>query len=555
MPPDEQTAILLTTDELAPQISVIAVVGNASAATRLLARRWLPELAPYVLGGTAVLAGLILLLATTGPAETSRIAWLQDWLPPVVTSLSEFLIEAAGGGLIVLGWALTRRLDAAHRLTQFVLSAALLASLSRGFEWGEVVTLTMAFGLSLPARHVFNRRAAIGTEPMTPVWVVAALVLVATTGWLGVDSGTLAFRWAPGLGVALVVVSLARMLRFAPVNPDYPTGNDLARAAAISQAGRRGDANLALLGDKSLRFSTSGLGYLMFGVQGRSWIVMGDPVGAPDESRELAWSFRAEADRHGGRTVFYQVGGENLSLYIELGLALHKLGEEAIVPLEEFSLQGGTRRRLRQVQRGALKSGAHFSVVPRGDVPALLPEMRTVSDQWLEAKCQREKGFSLGRFDEEYLQHFPIATVRVGDRLVAFANLWAAPAGGELAIDIMRYAFDAPRDAMTFLFVELMLWGRTQGYTTFNLGMAPLAGLENRALAPLWNRVGALVFHHGQHFYNFAGLREYKNRFDPVWRPRYLASPAGLALPSVVANLITLVSGRAHDPRQRSALR
>ena len=96
---------------------------------------------------------------------------------------------------------------------------------------------------------------------------------------------------------------------------------------------------------------------------------------------------------------------------------------------------------------------------------------------------------------------------------------------------------------MEYLFVCMMLWGKEQGYRWFNLGMAPFSGLENRALAPLWNRLGAFVFRYGEHFYNFQGLRQYKEKFDPQWRPRYLASPGGLALPQIFANLATLISG------------
>ena len=69
--------------------------------------------------------------------------------------------------------------------------------------------------------------------------------------------------------------------------------------------------------------------------------------------------------------------------------------------------------------------------------------------------------------------------------------------------------------------IVLMLWGKEQGYRWFNLGMAPFSGIENRALAPLWNRLGAFVFRYGEHFYNFQGLRQYKEKFDPQWRPRY----------------------------------
>jgi phosphatidylglycerol lysyltransferase len=73
--------------------------------------------------------------------------------------------------------------------------------------------------------------------------------------------------------------------------------------------------------------------------------------------------------------------------------------------------------------------------------------------------------------------------------------------------------------------------------------MAPLAGLENRALAPAWHRMGTFVYRHGEHFYNFEGLRRYKEKFDPEWRPRYLASPGGIALPRILLDVSTLIAG------------
>jgi phosphatidylglycerol lysyltransferase len=98
---------------------------------------------------------------------------------------------------------------------------------------------------------------------------------------------------------------------------------------------------------------------------------------------------------------------------------------------------------------------------------------------------------------------------------------------------------------MDFLFLELMLWGAAQGYHWFNLGMAPLSGLGSDKLAPLWERAGALVFRYGDQFYNFEGLRKYKAKFDPVWTPRYLACPGGLALPVILADIAALVAGGA----------
>ncbi|MDH3497679.1 MAG: phosphatidylglycerol lysyltransferase domain-containing protein [Gemmatimonadota bacterium] len=81
-----------------------------------------------------------------------------------------------------------------------------------------------------------------------------------------------------------------------------------------------------------------------------------------------------------------------------------------------------------------------------------------------------------------------------------------------------------------------------RSYAWFNLGMVPLSGMETRPLAPLWTRLNALVYRHGEHFYNFQGLRSYKEKFDPEWSPLYLAAPGGFALPRVIADVAALIS-------------
>ncbi len=70
----------------------------------------------------------------------------------------------------------------------------------------------------------------------------------------------------------------------------------------------------------------------------------------------------------------------------------------------------------------------------------------------------------------------------------------------------MRHLPDAPNGVMDCLFVQLMMWGKQQGYQWFDLGMAPLSGLAARQFAPLWNRLGGLIYDHGEAFYNFAGV-------------------------------------------------
>jgi phosphatidylglycerol lysyltransferase len=190
-----------------------------------------------------------------------------------------------------------------------------------------------------------------------------------------------------------------------------------------------------------------------------------------------------------------------------------------------------------------LRDGCAIDIVPTARVAEIMPLLAEISDAWLGSKHTREKGFSLGRFAPEYISRFPVALVRHRGSVVAFANLWPSTAHEELSLDLMRYSPEAPPGVMDFLFVELMLWGRAEGYRYFNLGMAPMSGLEDRALSPLWNRIGAFLYRHGEDFYNFQGLRQYKEKFDPEWAPRYIALPGGLRLPVILANVAALIGG------------
>ena len=96
---------------------------------------------------------------------------------------------------------------------------------------------------------------------------------------------------------------------------------------------------------------------------------------------------------------------------------------------------------------------------------------------------------------------------------------------------------------MEYLFVKLMLWGKEKGYRSFSLGMAPLSGLENRHFAPIWHKIGSLIFAHGDHFYNYKGLRDFKEKFNPVWSPKYIALPKGFKQGLVLKDIAALISG------------
>jgi phosphatidylglycerol lysyltransferase len=524
--------------------------------------RWATVLAPPVFALVVFVAGAILLFSGATPAVGSRLARLHDLLPLPLIEISHFLGSLAGAGLLLLARGLQRRLDGAYLVALVLLGAGILFSLLKGLDYEEASILAVMLAALWPCRRFFYRRASLTAQSFTPGWSAAIATVVLASLWLGLfahkhvpyanelwwsfaleGDAPRFLRASVGAVAIILIFAAARLLGAAPPEPSWPSPEALERAAAIAAQSRRTEANLALLGDKSLLFSASGTAFLMYGVAGQSWVSMGDPVGPQEERWELAWQFRELSDRHGGRTVFYEVGTIDLPLYLDLGLTLLKLGEGAQVSLHTFSLEGSARKELRYVHRRLAKEGCRFELVPPDGVALLLPELEAVSDAWLREKHVREKGFSLGRFAPGYLRRFPIGLIRKEGQIIAFANMWQGGGMEELSIDLMRHLPEAPRGIMDFLFTEIMLWGKAAGYRSFSLGMAPLSGLEDRALAPSWSRIGAYVFRHGEHFYNFRGLRQYKEKFDPVWEPRYLAAPGGIALPRVLADVAALISG------------
>ena len=290
-------------------------------------------------------------------------------------------------------------------------------------------------------------------------------------------------------------------------------------------------------------FSGRGNAFLMYAQRRATWVAMGEPVGPDEEAPGLAARFCALCRESRARPVFFEVREENRDLYRALGLVLTKLGEEARVELARFDVDAPRYAGLRQASARLRRRGCRFEIIAPREVPALMPGLLRVSEAWLAAKPTREKRFSNAPFDAGYLSHFPVAVVRDEARVLAFANLWQSGAHEELSVDLMRHLPEAPNGTMDFLFTQVLLWGRGEGYRWFNFGVAPLSGLERKGRATLWDRVGTLLYRHGEHFYNFRGLRQYKEKFAPVWAPRYLASPGGAALPLVLLDVAALIAG------------
>ena len=520
------------------------------------------SLAPRVLSLFTFLAGTLLLFSGAFPPAAGRLSGLTRVFPVGVVEASHFTGSVLGAALVVLSHGLSRRLDAAFGLVVVSLALGIVASLLKGGRYEEAAALALLLLVLWRARPAFDRRARFFDTRFSAGWTFAVAAVVGTSIWIGlfvvrhveysnelwwqfgVDAAASRFlRASVGTAVFLLLVTLARLISPAMHDVPEPTDADLTAAAQIVERQPWSRPNLVFLRDKGILFDDARQGFVMYGVQARTWVALGDPVGPPNCMADLIRRFLNECDDFGGVPVFYEVRETDLQLYTDCGLTNIKLGEEARVDLSSFELVGGRWSKQRQHLRRIERDGVSFRVVGRDETSAIMDRLRQISDEWLTLKAGGEKGFSLGSFRPDYLSHFDVAVMERHGEIIAFANLWTSTRRFELATDLIRHCRSAPSETMEALLLHAMIWGQSQGYRWFSLGVAPLSGFEGSSAAPLLSRIGSFLYLHGEVLYRFRGLRAFKEKFHPVWVPRYLVYPGGIRLPRVVADVAALIAG------------
>ncbi len=517
-----------------------------------------------------LLSGVYMMFAGVIPNGAAASEELQTFLPLAMIEGGALGSSIVGSLLIVLALGLLRRSRAAFWIVLGALLAGVVTTIVRGYDLDRLALLGFMAIVLYPCRREFYRAARLTQGLWSAQWALfvlatgGALVLTylavhrnapyaAQEWWKFALDGDAARAQRAALAgcVILSVALLSSALRARQVVRREPDPEALAQARVLIDAHGAGSDMLAMTGDKTLMFAGTGDAVLSYGVKGASWIALGAPVGTAAGREDLAWAFHDAARAAGARPVFYEAPASFTDQAIEMGLALHKMGEEAVVPLTGFSLDGPARKRLRTGHARALRDGLALELSEPPHAAALVADLARVSRAWLGSRGAREKTFSVGRFDPVYLQRFPVAVVRCDGRAVAFANVLTASGRRSAAVDLMRHADDAPPGTMEFLFTALMLRLAETGAAEFSLGMAPFAGLPTRRGADLWSRFGTLVYRYGDRFYNFDGLRRFKDKFDPEWRPRYFCCRSIVTPVAPLADAARLIAGTAQGIAER----
>ena len=549
-------ALSLATLELRCESNVLSSI----AGERVL--RSVDLLAPTFLSVLTFAVGIMLILSGMTPAVDWRLAMLQTVLPLRAVEISHLLATLAGVFLLFVARGLYHRLDGAWWLALLVALFNVGFSLAKGLAFGETTVILFLVFVLLATRRQFTRQAAFLGQPFTLSWFLTiAVVIAAATGimlfafrdvtyrreiWWQFEfdaQASRSLRALLGASILMLGISLRQLLRTASGRTARPSAEELARAALIIRQQERSEGLLALMGDKSFLFSRSGNAFLMYAKRGRSWVALFDPVGPRLEWLELVWRFVELADAHGGRAAFYQLHPDSLPLHLDAGLRIMKIGEEARIDLEHFSLQGPQRYGLRQVLKRAERDGLNIQILSKERGPHADKLICRISDSWLGERGGRERRFSVAAFEPGYIAAQSVAISCLKGEPVAFATLMMTDHETEATIGLMRYMHHAPPYVMEYLIASLALELKIRKFQILSLGMAPLAGLARTPLSSRWHRMAGLLWELGGPVYNFQGLRAFKNKFRPMWEPRYLAASGAIGPFISLADVAALASG------------
>lgn len=528
-----------------------------SWATRRQQRRI--ELARRVIAGLTGCGGVLLMLSSATPALRVRLIAMQHVVPLPLVEAGHMAAAMTGLLLLALARGLARGYRAAFRATMALLWLGALSSILKGLDWEEAIILGLLGIAAASHAGLFTRRsrgrwiegADVG---LGAIAVAAFIVMGALTHRTGFGAfgrvlelgyrleasrfARTAIALASAVAAAAIYVSLRVPVRFRP-----PSDADI--DAALDLHARIGGSTTPLMlanGDKDI-FRDGTRGFCLYRIIGPYLAIFSDPVVRPQERSDFLdalFRFAGDVDR---RPVFYQMSPDWIPPLHDRGYVFFKLGEEATLPLSRVTLEGADGKMYRQILRRAERDGVRFRIIAPYEVERSLDELEEISNDWLVSKAVSERQFSIGFFDRPYVSRFPCAIVEdANGRILAFANLLRGPMRQEFSIDLMRYRSDGPK-VMDFLFVSLFLYAKQSGYQAFNLGMAPLASVGEIKGAHPRERLARLLFQHGEHWYNFQGLRYYKQKFDPDWQPRYLGYQSAWEFPFATASVAALIAG------------
>jgi phosphatidylglycerol lysyltransferase len=282
--------------------------------------------------------------------------------------------------------------------------------------------------------------------------------------------------------------------------------------------------------DKHYFFDSTGESGLAFHVYRGTALILGGPAGKQARYKQLLSEFQYVCYGNDWRAVIVHADGSLKGLYEELGYNVQKLGEEAVVDLFKFDNETKKDKYFKNIVNRFSKQKYSFEILSPVHHPAVITRLKEISDQWINRGNHVERGYAMGYFSEQYMAMCEIAVARdAAGTIQAFLNLVPAEFDkAEATFDLLRSSNNALGNINDFMLINLCKQLLEQGYTSLNLGLCPLVGIDKDDKKGFVSSLLSFTYANGDRFYSFSGLYRFKNKYQPEWKPRYIVYKGGV---------------------------
>ena len=535
--------------------------------------------------------------ALFGPLR-GRLQLLTEVLPPLAPEVAAAMTLPLGLILIQLSVGLRRRKRRAWQVAVGVSAALVVLHVIKGLDVEEAVFSAVVLGLLLVARPAFTG----APDPRSRRHVVIVLVGGSLTA-LGVGSGLIlvdpgdvigSYSWWTLLRHVLVgLIGISGPLEFSSPGGEKRIASSLlllgcmiaatTLVAALRPAGgphrlrpeeasrirellkRHGSQDslgyFALRDDKSVIFSPSGKAAIAYRVIAGVSLASGDPLGDNEAWPGAIAAWKAEATRYAWVPAVLGCSERAAEAYARCGLDALELGDEAVVDVLEFSLEGRSMRGVRQSTSRLIRKGYSTEVSRLADLPKdRLQELAELAEHWRDGA---ERGFSmaLGRFCDPRDHDITVVVCRDADG-VAQGLLGLVPWGGDgLSLDVMRRSRTADNGVVELMVTALLGQATELGVKRVSLNFAVFRAVFERGsrlgagpVLRLWHRVLLVA----SKYWQIESLYRANAKYRPAWEPRFLCfvrardllriATAALAAEAFIK--LPRLHSRSHDQRE-----
>ncbi len=504
--------------------------------------------------------GLVNIISVLTPAIKNRLVLLEKFLPIQTINFSNNLVLLIGVLLIITSAFLIRGLRNAWYFALALCTFSLIGNITKAFDYEEaLLALFVIIALIINHRQYYIRtnRNLQSLSIGAALWIFAAVTIYGVVGFYFLDKRHFDIDFslqasitstfdnfillnAEGLeprtrfahlflySINLFGVGAIVLLFYSFIKPYFIEReideSELERAKLILQKyGHTPVDYFKTYADKLFFFSEKQEAFIAYKAANNFAIVLEEPVCENLNSIKamVVREFERFCKQQGLKPAYYRVDFKGTEFFEHLGKKSMVIGQEAVMDLKTFTLEGKDRKSMRNAVNSLQKKGFITKVYEAPIKGGLLQKLKLVSDEWLISMDREELVFSQGMFDWDELKEQTIITLENADeQVLAFLNIIPDYAKGEATYDLIRKTADAPGGNMDVLIIELINYCKQHGYEYLNLGLAPMSGIDKARDLP--ERTIKFAYEKIQQFRHYKGLRDFKEKFDPEWQNKYL---------------------------------